>query len=105
MPPLPQGEREPTEFVESSLAQTQKCASLLPRALYNRRHDLLDGRRYGEEAAIAAVLAEEHQADRRIAAAVTRDGDRAAIEKIDDGRITQHQHVDAAERVVGLELR
>src|SRR5271165_455226 len=37
----------------------------------NRRHDLLDRRPNGKETAVGVVLAEQHQADRRLAGAVT----------------------------------
>ena len=60
--------------------------------------------RDGEQPPVGVVLADQHQADRRIAGAVARDRDRAAIEEIGDRRVAQHRGIGLAIGVVGLEI-
>src|SRR6516164_1719874 len=53
------------------------------------RYSRLDGGRDGQQAAVGAVLTDQHEADRCIAGAVTRDRDRAAVEEVRNSRIAQ----------------
>ena len=70
----------------------------------NRRHGRLDRRGDREQAAIGTVLADQHEADRSFAAAMTRNRDRAAVEEIGDRRVAQHEKVDLAVGVIGHEI-
>src|SRR5262249_51763394 len=57
------------------------------------RDHRLDRGRDGQQAAIGIVLADQHEADRRIAGVATRDRDRAPVKKVCDAWIAQDQKV------------
>src|SRR6516165_4420260 len=68
------------------------------------RYNRLDGGRDGQQAAVGAVLPDQHEADRCIAGAVTRDRDRAAVEEVRDPWVAQHQKVSVTIAVVRGEI-
>src|SRR5262249_31468634 len=74
------------------------CTPPSPRASLRqtRRHHRLDRGRDGHEAAVGAVFADQHEADRRLAGMVTRDRNRAAVEEIRECGIAQPQKVCGA---------
>src|SRR5215831_16762690 len=64
------------------------------------RYSRLDCGGDGQQAAVGAVLADQHEADRCIAGALTRDRDGAAVEEVRDPWIAQDEKVGVAVGVV-----
>src|SRR5215470_4523432 len=80
-----------------------KRRSAILRFVQLRRHDFFNRSGDCEQPAVSAMLADQHQPDRRVAATMTGYRDRAAIEQVGYHGVAKHQQVDSAKLLLGFE--